>query len=51
MSDKQISLEEAARLVQDGQVISIGGTLCQRVPAAFVRELARQGRRDLELVK
>ena len=51
MSDKQISLEEAARLVQDGQVISIGGTLCQRVPAAFVRELARQGRRNLELVK
>ena len=51
MSNKQISLEEAARLVQDGQVISIGGTLCQRVPAAFVRELARQARRDLELVK
>jgi glutaconate CoA-transferase subunit A len=51
MSSKQVSLEEAARLVQDGQVISIGGTLCQRVPAAFVRELARQERRDLELVK
>jgi glutaconate CoA-transferase, subunit A len=49
--NKQVPLEEAARLVKDGQVISIGGTLCQRVPAAFVRELARQGRRDLELVK
>lgn len=48
---KQLSLEQAASLVKDGQVISIGGTLCQRVPAAFVRELARQGRRELELVK
>ncbi len=51
MSSKQVSLEEATRLVRDGQVITLGGTLCQRVPAAFVRELARQGRRDLELVK
>ena len=48
---KQLPLEQAAQLVKDGQVISIGGTLCQRVPAAFVRELARQGRRNLELVK
>jgi glutaconate CoA-transferase subunit A len=49
--NKQLGLEQAARLVQDGQVITIGGTLCQRVPAAFVREVARQGVRDLELVK
>lgn len=49
--DKRISLRAAARLVGDGQIITIGGTLCQRVPAAFVRELARQGKRDLELVK
>jgi glutaconate CoA-transferase, subunit A len=49
--NKQLALEDAARLVRDGQVITIGGTLCQRVPAAFVREMARQGVRDLELVK
>jgi glutaconate CoA-transferase subunit A len=49
--DRQRSLQDAARLIQDGQVITVGGTLCQRVPAAFVRELARQGTRDLELVK
>ncbi len=49
--NKQLPLQQAARLIQDGQVITIGGTLCQRVPAAFVREMARQGLRDLELVK
>jgi len=49
--NKQVALEDAARLIKDGQQITIGGTLCQRVPAAFVREMARQGLRDLELVK
>src|ERR1700694_5739036 len=49
--NKQVTLEQAARLIKDGQVISIGGALSQRVPAAFVRELARQQVRDLELVK
>jgi glutaconate CoA-transferase subunit A len=49
--NKQLALEDAARLIKDGQLIAIGGTLCQRVPAAFVREMARQGLRDLELVK
>jgi glutaconate CoA-transferase subunit A len=48
---KLLTLAEAARLVPDGASITIGGTLLHRTPAAFVRELARQGRRDLELVK
>ena len=48
---KMVSLAEAARLVPDGSTITIGGTLLHRTPAAFVRELARQGRRGLELVK
>lgn len=51
MTGKRISLVEAARLVRDGQTITLGGSLLQRAPAAFVRELARQGRRRLELVK
>ncbi len=51
MNDKTCSLVDAAQLVQDGQTVTFGGTLLQRVPAAFVRELARQGRRNLELVK
>ena len=45
------SLSEAAALVRDGDLLAIGGSLLQRTPAAFVRELARQGRRDLGLAK
>lgn len=45
------SLAEAARLVPDGAILSLGGVLLNRVPAAFVRELCRQGRRGLTLVK
>lgn len=48
---KLINMEEAARLVADGETITFGGSLLQRPPAAFVRELARQGRRDLHLAK
>ena len=50
-SSKLFSLAEAARLVPDGATITLGGTLLHRTPAAFVRELARQRRRELELVK
>lgn len=48
---KLVSLSEAARLVKDGASLTVGGTLLHRTPAAFVREMARQGRRNLELVK
>jgi glutaconate CoA-transferase subunit A len=49
--DKRISLVEAASSVPDGAVIAVGGNLLHRGPFALVRELARQGRRDLEIVK
>ena len=49
--DKRISLNNAAALVPDGATIAMGGNLLHRGPFAFVRELARQGRRDLEIVK
>lgn len=48
---KQMSLEAAARLVANDQVVTIGGTLSQRIPAAFVRQLARRGVTGLHLVK
>jgi len=48
---KLMGLGEAARLIWDGDCITVGGTLLHRTPAAFVRELARQGRRDPKLVK
>ncbi len=48
---KLMSLREAAALVRDGDTIACGGNLLHRGPFALVRELARQGRRDLEIVK
>jgi glutaconate CoA-transferase, subunit A len=50
-ANKMVSLGEAASLVHDGALITFGGVLLNRPPAAFVRELARQGRRGLRLVK
>ncbi len=49
--NKLVSMDAAARLVLDGALISIGGVLLNRVPAAFVRELVRQGKRGLKLYK
>lgn len=46
-----MSLETAAALVEDGDHITVGGVMLHRIPAAFVRELARQGRRGLRLSK
>lgn len=47
---KQMSLSDAAALVQDGMTIAIGGGLSWREPMAFLRELIRQGRQNLHLV-
>jgi len=51
MKSKLVSLEQSVRLVPDGALISIGGVLLNRVPAAFVRELVRQGKKRLRLYK
>lgn len=48
---KLVSLQRAAALVGDGSTVAIGGTLCQRVPAALVRELARRKVKGLHLLK
>ena len=48
---KQISLREAASLIEGGEAISPGGTLLHRTPAALIREIARLGLRDLTLIK
>lgn len=50
-ASKVLSLERAARLIPDGALVTFGGVLLNRPPAAFVRELARQQRRGLRLVK
>jgi glutaconate CoA-transferase subunit A len=48
--DKRCTLTEAVALVGDGDTVAIGGALNYRAPMALVRELVRQGRRDLRLV-
>ncbi len=49
-TSKQVSLAEAARRVADGARIALGGFSVYQHPMAFVRELIRQGRRDLTVV-
>ncbi len=48
---KLMGLAEAAALIEDGQSLALGGSLLHRGPFALARELARQGRRNLEFVK
>src|SRR3970282_2314341 len=51
MSANLLTLPEAARLIGEGQMICLGGNSLTRLPSAFARELARQGKRGLRLVK
>lgn len=51
MSSKICSLSELAARVPDGAALGIGGVFLHRGPFALVRELARQGRHDLEIIK
>ena len=48
--EKRVSLAEAASIVQDGMIIAVGGGLSWREPMALLRELIRQGRRNLHVV-
>jgi glutaconate CoA-transferase subunit A len=48
---KVCSLHELAASITDGTSIGIGGVFLHRGPFALVRELARQGKRDLEIIK
>lgn len=48
--DKVVSLEDAAALVSDGDVVALQNMATQAAPMALVRELIRQERRDLTLV-
>lgn len=47
---KLIAMQEAARLVKDGDIVAFGGMTLYRKPMAFVRELVRLGSRDLTFV-
>ena len=43
-------LQEAAGLVEDGALVTFGGATFSRAPMEFVRELVRQGKKDLNLI-
>lgn len=51
MPSKIRSLSELAARVPDGAALGIGGVFLHRGPFALVRELARRGRRELEIIK
>ncbi|WP_210366205.1 CoA transferase subunit A [Bacillus sp. REN3] len=48
---KVMSLTDAAALLKDGDTVAFGGNVLHRAPMAFVREIARQGRKELKIVK
>ncbi len=50
-SSKLVSLADLAARIPDGCSLGIGGVFLHRGPFALVRELARQKRRDLEIIK
>jgi glutaconate CoA-transferase subunit A len=49
-ASKITSLDEAVELVNDGDVVGLGGVHAQNAPMALVRALIRRGVRDLTLI-
>ena len=50
-TSKVMTLADMASLVPDGASVALGGSFLHRGPFAFVRELIRQGKRHLEIIK
>lgn len=50
MQEKLASIEEAAGLIRDGDVVALQNMATQSAPMALVREMIRQGRRRIGLV-
>ena len=48
---KLCTLSELAARIADGSALGLGGVFLHRGPFALVRELARQQRRGLEVIK
>lgn len=51
MTRKGVELSELVLRIPDGSSIALGGSFLHRGPFAFVRELIRQNKRDLEIIK
>ena len=51
MEEKLYSLQDAvSRFINDGDVVAVGGVGRNRSPMALVREIVRQGKKDLHIV-
>ena len=48
---KIVSLGELAARISDGTSVVLGGSFLHRSPFALVRELVRQNRKSLEIIK
>jgi len=48
--EKVLKIEQAVALVPDGSIIALGGLSMNSSPMAFVREIIRQGKKDLTIV-
>lgn len=48
---KLLPLEQAVGLIKDNDMVALGGNVLHRAPMAAVREITRQGRTRLRLVK
>lgn len=49
--NKITTLKDAANFIENGMTLAIGGNVLHRSPSAFVRELVRQGKKNLKIVK
>lgn len=45
------SLEEAVKLLNDGDTLSLSGNVLHRAPMAFVRQVIREGKKNLKIAK
>src|SRR5512133_642994 len=50
-ASKLMTLHEMVERVPDGASLALGGSFLHRGPFAFVRELIRQKKKDLEIIK
>lgn len=48
---KIVSLSDLAARITDGASIAVGGSFLHRGPFALIRELVRQKKRNLEIIK
>lgn len=45
------NLKEAVDTIKDGMILGIGGNVLHRAPMAFLREIVREGKKNLKIVK